>query len=50
MQANVNRVVSFWDGDRNVGVLSGTDDEFLEKLAAWAEGEGYEVRETGRSE
>ena len=41
----VNRVVSIWYGSHNVGVISTTDDDFLEHLKDWAKRKGYTVKE-----
>ena len=41
----VNRVLSLWYGWHNVGVVSSTDDEFIEHLKEWAKRKGYTVRE-----
>jgi hypothetical protein len=39
-----NHVVSLWHGSHNVGVVSTTDEEFLEHLKKWAELKGYTVK------
>jgi hypothetical protein len=41
----VNRVVSIWHGSHNVGVVSTTDDDFLEHLKEWAKRKGYTIKE-----
>jgi hypothetical protein len=41
----VNRVVSLWHDGHNVGVISTTDDDFLEHLKEWAKRKGYTIRE-----
>lgn len=41
----VNRVLSLWYGTHHVGVVSSTDDEFLEHLKEWAKRKGYTVKE-----
>jgi hypothetical protein len=41
----VNRVVSLWYGSHNIGVVSSTDDEFIDHLKEWAKRRGYTVKE-----
>lgn len=36
-----NLLVSFWMGDKNVGVLSATDEHFANQLREWAKENGY---------
>lgn len=39
----VNQVISFWQGEHNVGVLSSTSAEFIESLRRWAKKSGIRV-------
>lgn len=43
---SVNRVLSFWKRKRNVGVLSTTDEEFIEEMKKWARENGYRVEDS----
>lgn len=45
-----NHVVSLWSGIHNVGVVSTTDEEFLELLKQWAVKKGYRVEESESDE
>lgn len=45
-----NHVVSLWSGIHNVGVLSTTDEEFLQVLKQWAIKKGYRVEENESDE
>ena len=43
---NKSQVISFWCKMRNVGVLSSTDDEFIEALKIWAKANGYRIEQS----
>lgn len=36
-----NLLVVFWLGEKNVGVLSATDEDFVNQLREWARDKGY---------
>jgi len=41
--SRINVVISLWKNGTNVGVLSSTDEKFLEKIRRWAKRNGYRV-------
>jgi hypothetical protein len=49
-EGSKSQVISFWSKTHNVGVLSSTDEEFIEELKRWAAANGYRVEEVRRSD
>jgi len=41
-----SHLISFWSEMRNVGVLSSTDEDFIEALKVWAKANGYRVEQS----
>lgn len=42
---NKSQLISFWCKMRNVGVLSSSDEDFIEELKRWATANGYRVEQ-----
>lgn len=47
---NRNWVISFWKDGHHLGVLSATDERFIEEMRKWAKEKGYRVEPQEREE